>query len=85
MPVNRKSQSRLQRALLDPSAVFDSPEEVAAAPDLEDEDKIRVLQRWESDAEQLQVATDENMGGDDVDDGALLKRVRDALATIGRG
>ena len=82
MSERKEIQSKLERALLDPSAVFGSPDEVVDTPDLGDTDKIRILERWESDAEQLQVATEENMGDGDVNDGALLKRVRDALARI---
>lgn len=84
MTKTNKRESTVERALADPSAVFESPEAVLRATDLSEEDKLSVLERWEDDARLLQVATEENMGtADGGEGGALLQRVHDALAGLG--
>lgn len=72
----------VEKALLDPSSVFATPAEVTNASDLTREQKIEILQRWEYDARELQVAADENMGGDA---GGLLSDVLAALHQLGDG
>ena len=51
----------IKKALLDPSAVFHKPAEVVESDELEREQKIEILRRWEYDARELQVADDESM------------------------
>lgn len=51
----------LQKALLDPTSVFKTPEEVVRNQELTREQKIDILRRWEYDARELQVAQEENM------------------------
>jgi CBS domain-containing protein len=58
-----KDATRLRAALLDPAAVFSSPEEVERDARLSLEDKLAILKSWEEDAHELAVAEDENMGG----------------------
>ncbi|MCC6713411.1 MAG: hypothetical protein IT344_08620 [Candidatus Dadabacteria bacterium] len=53
----------IERALLNPSAVFSAPEDVLSAGGLTREQKIDILKRWEYDARELEVATEENMPG----------------------
>lgn len=53
----------LEQAMLDPSSVFASPAAVCDASELTRAQKIEILRRWEYDARELQVATEENMGG----------------------
>ncbi len=48
---------------IDPAKHFASPTEVLIDQSLSIEDKRRILLAWKADAEQLAVATDENMGG----------------------
>lgn len=83
MTTTEDSRSTLERALADPSAVFQSPDDVVRASHLNDEEKLRVLERWESDARLLQIATEENMGKDSDESGVLLQRVHDAMAGLG--
>ena len=52
-----------EKALLDPGLVFKKPSEVLAEKDLSREQKINILQKWEYDARELQVAEEEGMGG----------------------
>jgi CBS domain-containing protein len=55
--------ARVRAAILDPAAVFDSPEEVERDATLSQEEKLAILQSWEEDAHELAVAEDESMGG----------------------
>ena len=49
----------LKKAMLDPTQVFDEPEEVVANNELTRDQKIEILRRWEYDAHQLEVAEEE--------------------------
>ena len=51
----------LDQAMLDPSSVFDSPEEVAGHPELSRAQKIEILRRWEYDESEIAVADEEGM------------------------
>jgi len=51
----------LDKALLDPAAVFRTPHDVLHAPGLSPEDKKTILLRWQEDAEALMRATEEGM------------------------
>jgi hypothetical protein len=64
---NRTSPIDLQRALLDPGAVFASPREVLHCSELSTQQKIELLRRWEYDAAELAVALEEGMPGRDDD------------------
>lgn len=68
------------KALVDPASVFASPDDVVTAEGLSDEDRIRILRRWEYDARELTVADEENMPGDST---ALLDQVLGALHRLG--
>jgi hypothetical protein len=57
------SKADIERAMITPSAVFDTPAEIVEAEGLTRPQKIEVLTRWELDARALQRATDENMTG----------------------
>ena len=69
----------LEQALKDPSCVFESPQHVAASKTLSTDDKIAILRRWEYDARELEVAEEENMGGDAPD---VLDEVLQALRSL---
>jgi hypothetical protein len=49
------------KALANPSSVFDRPSEVVANTQLSHDEKTRVLQEWELEARLLEVATEEGM------------------------
>jgi outer membrane lipoprotein SlyB len=68
--------SDLERALLDPTAVFKGPEQVLQRDDLSGEQKTAILRRWAYDARELEVAEDEGMRDGEPD---LLDRVLRAL------
>jgi hypothetical protein len=52
-----------EKALLDPALVFKTPNEVLTESLLSREQKIKILERWEYDARELQVAAEEGMEG----------------------
>jgi hypothetical protein len=70
----------IQKALLDPASVFDSPGDVLKDESTSREQKIEILRRWEYDARELQVASEENMPGNNSD---ILDEVLDALNKLG--
>ncbi len=70
----------LEKALLDPSDAFDSPESVLTAPGLGRATRIAILERWRQDAEALSVADGEGMAG--ADPAPILRRVEDALRSL---
>jgi predicted transcriptional regulator len=57
------SKSRIHQAILDPSSVYRSPEELATDEALVRAEKLTLLALWEADARELAVAEEENMGG----------------------
>ncbi len=70
----------LDDKIADPSGAYDTPEEVLRDASLDRGAKRRILQSWERDARELQVAEEENMGGGEP---AMLGRVLDCLAQVG--
>lgn len=52
-----------ENALLDPSSVFETPQDVLDTGALTKDQKIEILERWKYDAAEMDVATEENMGG----------------------
>jgi len=69
-----------EEALKDPGACFETPDEVVNAPGLTREQKLEILKRWESDARQLMVASDENMPGGEPQQ---LQAVQNAMRALG--
>ena len=49
----------VKKAMLDPPSVFKDPQEVVASDELNRDQKIEILRRWEYDARQLEVAEEE--------------------------
>jgi len=80
---NSGNRIDLRQAMLDPTVVFHDPEEVLQQDDLTRSQKIEILRRWKFDALQLQVAEEENMGGEEPSD--ILDRVLEALRALNAG
>ena len=70
----------MEKALLNPGAVFSSPAAVLGQNNLSREQKIRILRRWEYDARDLEVAEEENMGGGPP---SILGEILSALRLLG--
>ena len=51
------------RALLAPEQVFDTPMDIVNTESMTSEQKFKVLEHWEANAKDLQVASEENMTG----------------------
>jgi hypothetical protein len=69
------------RALLNPAEVFKLPKDVVTSEDLTTDQKLEVLQRWETDALLLSVAQEENMGGGEP---SRIEDVRHAIDVLKR-
>ena len=70
----------IEKALLDPSLAFKTPQEVLQRNDLSREQKSKILRQWEYDVRELQVAEEENMAGPQP---VTLTAVREALHSLG--
>ena len=82
MANNEEPVVDMDRALLDPGSVFAAPEDVLGHKGLSRQQKIDLLRRWEYDASEVSVSTEEGMRGDN---GDLLQRILRALSQLGSG
>ncbi|MCZ6734124.1 MAG: hypothetical protein O7B27_16530 [Gammaproteobacteria bacterium] len=69
----------IDKAMLNPTAVFRTPEEVLLREDMTREQKVEVLRRWTYDARNLEVAEEENMAGQEPD---ILDQICRALHSL---
>jgi hypothetical protein len=74
----------IEKATLNPSSVFRTPEDVLTNVALTSDQKVEILRRWEYDAAEVSVAVEEGMPGDD-DDAGLLRRILLALDELTGG
>lgn len=72
----------LAQSLLDPARWFATPEDVLTRGDLTREQKVEILKRWEYDAAEADVATEEGMPGED---GGALQLILMALSRLEEG
>jgi hypothetical protein len=72
----------VKKALINPSAIFDKPEEIVETNDLSREQKIEILRRWEYDARELQVADEEGMAPSNPQP-SILDAILNALRSLG--
>ena len=73
------NDKEIQRALLDPPAVYQTPGDVLSDQRLTKAQKVEILRRWEYDACEISVAEDEGMIGRD---GKLLREILLALESL---
>jgi len=71
----------LDTALASPASVFATPDDLVVEAALTRDQKIQALRQWHYDLRELQVATEENMGGGD-EAGVTLEAVEDALRRL---
>ena len=71
----------VNKAMLDPTMVFEDPMDVVANDELTRDQKIEILRRWEYDARQLEVAEEE--AGMAVRRPEMFDLVLQALHTLG--
>ncbi|MGB3310444.1 MAG: hypothetical protein WBG32_11435 [Nodosilinea sp.] len=74
----------IDRAMISPGSVFATPAAVCNSLELTQEQKVEILRRWEYDARELQVATEENMaGGEDVRLDDVMAALHQLEASVG--
>jgi hypothetical protein len=72
----------VEKALLDPAAIFKNPQQVIDANDLSRDQKIEVLRRWEYDVREIQVLDDESTTAKETH-AVTLDSVLNALRSLG--
>lgn len=70
---------QIEKAMLDPAAVFDTPEEIVRDADITRAQKIELLRRWENQVADEAVALEEGMPGEESD---LPRRILVALGEL---
>jgi len=73
---------QIAAALIDPSALFEVPADVVRSRGASNDEKVRILHRWEYDVREEEVAQEENMRGELR---VTLSQVLDALNALGAG
>jgi hypothetical protein len=73
------NQIDLEKAILDPAAVFERPEDVVDMAAFTRAEKIAILKSWAYDARELEVAQEEGMAGTSQ---SLLKQVLTSLRRL---
>jgi hypothetical protein len=69
----------LEKAKLNPTAVFKTPQEIVSSQELSREQKLEILRRWEQEAMSMEVGEEEGMPGPQP---KLLQPIRDALHAL---
>ena len=69
----------LEKAKLNPAAVFKTPQEIVSSQEMSREQKLEILRRWEQEAMSMEVAEEEGMPGPHP---KLLQLIRDALHAL---
>ena len=67
------------RALIAPEQVFASPMDIVHTESMTVEQKLKVLEHWEANAKDLQVASEENMTGPGI---TRLGEVKEAILKL---
>jgi hypothetical protein len=80
----RLAVADLEKAKLDPAAVFQAPKDVLDAAGLSREEKKSILVRWEADVEALLRASEEGMPPSDNrrSPAELLRAVHEAIQSL---
>jgi hypothetical protein len=72
------TDKQYEEMLKDPKQHFTKPDDVLSAQSLNNQQKLGILKAWQMDATELQVATEENMGGGEPD------QLDEVMAALGR-
>lgn len=76
------TNQKTQIPTVDPDEQFTDPAELTERQDLTNEDKIKVLESWQSDLIQLMKAVEENMPGDGSHPGDTAARLAKVTAAL---
>lgn len=63
MAKQQRAPHWLDKAMLNPGAIFSSPSQVADNPELSLAEKLKILRSWEYDAMEISVSLEEGMRG----------------------
>lgn len=66
----------------DPSAYYDSADALIEDERWNNSQKIQLLEQWEYDAREMEVAADENMGDAEPGEQSPLRSIQDALRQL---
>jgi len=80
--VEEKGLIDIEKAILDPAAIFKNPQQVIDNHDLSRDQKIEVLRRWEYDVREIQVLDDESTTAKETH-AVTLDSVLNALRSLG--
>lgn len=69
----------MKKAIANPSGVFDAPADIVEHDKLSKDEKVKLLQVWETDALELETAAQENMTGGEA---SRLREVHEALRMV---
>lgn len=73
----------IEKVMQDPSDYFEHPGEVATAPGLSIEQKVKILESWELDVDRRLSSTAENMPGDETAEMTTeLQKIRSTLSDL---
>lgn len=70
-----------EKLMIDPSSVFEEPNDVLDNTELSGEEKVEILQQWKDEVQLRLVAEEENMSGDPANS-ERLKEVTNALIAL---
>ena len=70
----------MEKIMLNPERTFKTPEEIADSNELTKAEKIKLLESWAYDIQELEKAEEENMGGND--NYTFLRRIKNLLLEL---
>lgn len=73
---------KLKDILKDPSDAFHDPTEVLVQARLTRDEKVQILKQWRYDLFQMQVASDENLPGDNVKVATTIRKIDECLRQL---
>lgn len=72
-------QTDYEKALKDPTLIYHRPSDVLIDQKLNDEQRLQILNSWEQDAREMDVAQEEGMTGGE---SSLLEEILNAIETL---
>lgn len=80
--MSEKKNVDVDEVIKDPQQHYQHPNDVLADTACSREQKIEILQSWQTDASLLQTASDENMGGGERDHLAAVNKALEQLGAL---
>lgn len=71
-----------QKAMADPEAECQEPNNVVKDTELSKEQKLKILQQWKHDANLIQIAEEENMRPGEEHSSTMLSRISQAIEAV---